>query len=133
MHHSFSLTDLPDLPDTIAPDGSEIRFLNSPDKGSSMVHTLLRPGSTTQAVHHRTVRERWICIAGQGRLWRSNGHKESVITLKRGAECDIPVGTKFQFQADDGDTPLEIIITTTPPWPGDEEAIKCSGKWAPVL
>ncbi|GIT58753.1 MAG: hypothetical protein Ct9H300mP19_07010 [Dehalococcoidia bacterium] len=24
---------------------------------------------------------------------------------------------------------MEIIITTTPPWPGDEEAIKCSGKW----
>ena len=133
MHHSFSLTDLPDLPDTIAPDGSEIRFLNSSDKGSSMVHTLLGPGCTTKAVHHRTVRERWICIAGQGRLWRSSGHKESVITLKQGVECDILTGTRFQFQADDGDAPLEIIITTTPPCPGDEEAIKCSGKWTRVL
>jgi mannose-6-phosphate isomerase-like protein (cupin superfamily) len=56
-----------------------------------------------------------------------------VIPLKQGVECDISVGTKFQFQADDGDTPLEIIITTTPPWPGDGEAIKCSGKWTPVL
>jgi len=133
MHHSFSLTDLPDLPDTIAPDGSEIRFLSSPNKGSSMVHTLLGPGCTTQAVHHRTVSERWICLAGQGRLWRSSGHKESVITLKQGVECNILIGTKFQFQADHGETPLEIIITTTPPWPGDEEAIKCSGKWTPVL
>ena len=133
MHHSFSLTDLPDLPDTIAPDGSEIRFLKSSDKGSSMVHTLLGPGCTTQAVHHRTVRERWICIAGQGRLWRSSEHKASVITLKQGVECDILSETRFQFQADDGDAPLEIIITTTPPWPGDEETIKCSGKWTPVL
>lgn len=133
MHHSFSLTDLPDLPDTIAPDGSEIRFLNSSVKGSSMVHALVRPGRTTQAVHHRTVKERWICIAGQGRLWRSNGHKESVITLEPGVECDIPIGTKFQFQADDGDTRLEIVITTTPPWPGNEEAIKCPGKWPPFL
>ena len=98
-----------------------------------MAHTLLGPGCTTQAVHHRTVRERWICIAGQGRLWRSSEHKESVITLKQGVECDILTGTRLQFQADDGDAPLEIIITTTPPWPGDEEAIKCSGKWTPVL
>ena len=98
-----------------------------------MVHALLKPGRTTQAVHHQTVEERWICIAGQGKLWRSDGHKESVITLKPGVKCNIPVGTKLQFQADDGYTPLEIIITTTPPWPGDEEAIKCSGKWSPVL
>ena len=98
-----------------------------------MVHALLRPGRTTQAVQHQTVEERWICIAGQGKLWRSDGHKESVITLESGVKCDIPIGTKFQFQADDGDTPLEIIITTTPPWPGDEEAIECSGKWSPVL
>ena len=98
-----------------------------------MVHALLKPGRTTQAVRHQTVKERWICIAGQGKLWRSNGHNESVITLKSGVKCNIPVGTKFQFQAEDGYTPLEIIITTTPPWPGDEEAIKCSGKWSPVL
>ena len=63
----------------------------------------------------------------------SNGHKESVITLEPGVECDIPIGTKFQFQADDGDIRLEIVITTTPPWPGDEEAIKCPGKWPPFL
>ena len=131
--HSLPLKHLPDLPDVIAPDGSEIRFIESDTEESSMVHALLKPGRTTQAVRHQTVKERWICIAGQGKLWRSNGHNESVITLKSGVKCDIPTGTKFQFQADDGDAPLEIIITTTPPWPGDEEAIKCSGKWSPVL
>ena len=92
--HFLQLKHLPDLPDVIAPDGSEIRFIKSDTEESSMVHALLKPGRTTQAVRHQTVKERWICIAGQGKLWRSNGHNESVITLKSGVKCDIPTGTK---------------------------------------
>ncbi len=127
------LNDLPELPDVIAPDGSEIRFLNSQDAGSSMVHATLRPGSTTQAVRHRTVEESWVCVGGQGELWRSsdNNENESVLELNPGTTCEIPLGTTFQFRAT-GNNPLEIVITTTPPWPGEQEATNVDGKWPPT-
>jgi mannose-6-phosphate isomerase-like protein (cupin superfamily) len=123
-----TLSDLPDQPDVIAPDGSEIRFLESPDSRSSMVHALLHPGSATQAVRHLTVEESWVCVGGQGELWRSSDESESVIELVNEVECEIPVGTSFQFRAS-GDKPLEIVITTTPPWPGNHEAVPVDGKW----
>ncbi|HEX2529225.1 MAG TPA: hypothetical protein VHL31_23370 [Geminicoccus sp.] len=43
-------------PDTLAPDGSEIRFLPQL-KGGSMVHCRVPAGGTTLAVRHRTVEE----------------------------------------------------------------------------
>jgi mannose-6-phosphate isomerase-like protein (cupin superfamily) len=119
------LSDLPDLPDAIAPDGSEIRLLKSNTPGSSMVHALLRPGSVTRAVHHRTVEEAWNCVGGEGKLWRRNENGESEVHLAPGTSLDIPLGTHFQFRAD-GKSPLEIVITTTPPWPGDDEAVECA-------
>jgi mannose-6-phosphate isomerase-like protein (cupin superfamily) len=128
MFDPTSLDNLPENPDVIAPDGSEIRFLRSPDEKSSMVHALLHPGTTTHAVHHTTVEEAWLCVAGEGELWRSNGDGESVINLTAGVTCEIPLGTIFQFRAT-GDNPLEIVITTTPPWPGDHEAVRTEGKW----
>ena len=128
-----TLPDLPELPDVIAPDGSEIRFLNSPDSGSSMVHATLRLGSTTQAVRHRTVEESWVCVGGQGELWRSVDQDEGVLELNPGITCDIPLGTKFQFRATHETEPLEIVITTTPPWPGEQEAIAVDGKWKPTV
>jgi mannose-6-phosphate isomerase-like protein (cupin superfamily) len=127
-----TLPDLPELPDVIAPDGSEIRLLNSQDAGSSMVHATLRPGSTTHAVQHRTVEESWVCVGGQGELWRANDNDESVIGLVSGTTCDIPLGTRFQFRST-GITPLEIVITTTPPWPDEQEAFNVDGKWTPEL
>ncbi len=54
-NHAELLAHLPKLPDVIAPDGSEIRLLESPLAESSMVHALLHPGSVTQAVRHLTV------------------------------------------------------------------------------
>lgn len=141
---SFDLSKLPDQPDAIAPDGSEIRFLQSNDPGSSMVHTLLRPGSVTRAVHHLTVEESWVCVRGKGELWRSPGPtgqsstedvQSSVIELTPGISCDIPLGIRFQFRST-GDSPLEIVITTTPPWPGEDEAVAipaAEGRWTPSL
>jgi mannose-6-phosphate isomerase-like protein (cupin superfamily) len=126
------ISSLPDDPDVIAPDGSEIRFLESNDPSSSMVHALLRPGATTQAVQHRAVVESWVCIGGQGELWRASEQDESVIVLKSGVTCNIPLGTRFQFRSSpNANHPLEIIITTTPPWPGEQEAFKVQGKWKP--
>lgn len=124
--------DLPKQPDVIAPDGSEIRLLESPNKLSSMVHALLHPGSATHAVHHLTVKESWVCVGGDGELWRKDSDGESVLQLNSGTECEIPLGTTFQFRST-GDSPLEIVITTTPPWPGDHEAVRVEGKWVPSV
>lgn len=126
------LANLPEHPDVIAPDGSEIRLLKLANEVSSMVHALLHPGTTTHAVHHLTVEESWICVAGEGELWRSNDAGESVLSLTECTTCEIPLGTTFQFRAT-GNKPLEIVITTTPPWPGDHEAVRVHGKWAPSV
>jgi len=127
-----SLANISPTPDVIAPDGSEIRLLKSPIDGSSMVHALLHPGTTTHAVHHLTVEESWFCVRGEGELWRRDESGESVLKLTVGTSCEIPLGTTFQFRAT-GSNPLEIVITTTPPWPGDHEAVRAEGKWTPSV
>ena len=56
-------------------------------------------------------------------------------TLDRRVHLDQPatgLGTTFQFRAT-GNKPLEIVITTRPPWPGDHEAVRVHGKWAPSV
>src|SRR5260370_39349050 len=105
--------------DVRAPDGSEIRLLVQV-RGASMVHCTLRPGEVTQAVRHRTVEEVWFCVAGAGQLWRRASDAQEVVSLEPGTAVSIPLGTEFQFQAS-GDQPLEVVITTVPPWPGADE------------
>lgn len=126
------IANLPESPDVIAPDGSEIRLLESASDESSMVHALLHPGTTTHAVHHLTVVEDWYCVSGEGELWRKSSQGESVLELSAGTTCDIPLGTIFQFRST-GDEALEVVIRTTPPWPGNHEAIRVDGKWEPSV
>ena len=126
------LANLSPTPDVITPDGSEIRLLDSGSTDSSMVHALLHPGTTTHAVRHVTVEEAWLCVRGEGELWRKDDAGESVIKLVVDVSCEIPLGTTFQFRAT-GDKPLEIVITTTPSWPGDHEAVRAKGKWEPSV
>ena len=127
-----TIKNLPEQPDVIAPDGSEIRFLESPSDESSMVHARLHPGTTTYAVPHLTVEESWVCVGGEGEVWRKDSESESILKLQSGIECEIPLGTTFQFRAK-GEQPLEIVITTSPPWPGDHEAVRVEGKWEPSV
>lgn len=126
------ISNLPETPDVIAPDGSEIRLLESASDRSSMVHALLHSGTTTHAVHHLTVVEDWYCLSGEGEIWRKSSQGESVLKLSPGVTCDIPLGTIFQFRSI-GSEALEIVIRTTPPWPGDQEAIRVDGKWEPSI
>jgi len=114
--------------DDLAPDGSEIRLLVMVN-GGSMVHCTLRPGQISQAVRHRSVEEVWYCVAGAGQLWRRSGQAEEVVDLQPGVAVSIPVGTEFQFRTR-GERPLEVVITTMPPWPGADEAIAVQGAWA---
>lgn len=115
-------------PDVVAPDGSAIRLLLSGGRAST-VHCSLQPGETTIAVRHRTVEEIWYCLAGRGELWRRLEDEEQVTALEPGVSVDIPLGVEFQFRAAAVE-PLEILIATMPPWPGEDEAVPVSGPWA---
>ena len=113
--------------DYIAPDGSEIRLLQSLNRGG-LAHCTLPPGKISSAVRHKTVEEIWYIIEGVGEVWRKRGEKEQVVTVEPGVSVTIPVGTHFQFR-NIGKTSLRFLISTMPPWPGEQEAIKVEGYW----
>jgi len=110
-----------------APDGSEIRLLVDV-AGASMVHCRVPPGQVTRAVRHHHVEELWYCIAGAGQLWRKSALSQEVVDLTPGVAVTIPVGVEFQFRGT-GNEPLEVVITTVPPWPGADEAVPAEGPW----
>ena len=107
--------------DVLAPDGSEIRLLHSLP-GASVVHCTLAGGAVSIPVQHRTVTEIWYFLAGEGQVWRTQGEREQVLDVRPGISLTIPLGTQFQFR-NTGGVPLEFLITTTPPWPGEDEAV----------
>lgn len=107
--------------DLLAPDGSEIRLLHSLS-GMSVVHCALPAGAVSTPVRHRTVEEVWFFLAGEGQVWRKQGEREQVLDARPGLSVTIPLGTSFQFR-NTGDVPLEFLIATTPPWPGEDEAV----------
>ena len=118
---------LPSEYTALAPDGSEIRELVRV-AGGSMVHCTLPVGATSLAVTHRTAEEVWYVVGGRGQIWRKRGHQESVADVESGVSLNIEVGTHFQFR-NNGDDPLCIVITTMPPWPGEDEAREVKGRW----
>ena len=116
-------------PDGSAPDGSEIRLLVDANQGavkSSLVEVTLAPGEVTRPVRHRTVEEIWYVLEGKGQVWRcpSDAVPESVaaIPVSPGDGLAIPTGLSFQFNADP-EIPLRFLCYTTPPWPGEAEAV----------
>src|SRR5271165_4485174 len=117
--------------DATAPDGTAVRLLPALD-GGSMAHFELPAGAVSHAVTHRTVEELWYVVAGRGRLWRRAGTQESIETLAPGVAATIPLGTAFQFRADD-DGPLAFVAVTMPPWPGMDEAVAVDGPWTPTV
>lgn len=115
------------LPDVIAPDGSEVRILAATTRGS-MAQFTLPPGAVSKAVAHRTVEELWLVTQGSGRMWRRLGEEEVTIDLRPGVSVGIPVGAHFQFR-NDADGPLHCVGVTMPPWPGMDEAYEVEGVW----
>jgi len=114
--------------DLLAPDGSEIRLLHSLS-GASVVHCALPVGKVSIPVRHRTVEEVWYFLAGEGQVWRKQDGRELVLDVRSGVSLTIPLGTAFQFR-NTGAVPLEFIIATTPPWPGEDEAVALdAGRW----
>jgi mannose-6-phosphate isomerase-like protein (cupin superfamily) len=127
--HAFATTRLPQQPDAIAPDGSNVRLLLRTSRGS-MAHFELPPGRTSQAVVHRSVEEIWYILSGRGEMWRRQDAREEIVALEAGTCLTLPVGTRFQFRTL-GDAPLCAVAVTLPPWPGDDEAVSVDGAWAP--
>ncbi len=123
----FSTKCLPDTPDTIAPDGSNVRVLLEL-AGGGMAHFELAPGETSTAVAHRTVEEIWFFLSGCGEMWRKQDQSEEVVPVHSGICITTPLGTHFQFRAF-GHEPLAAVGVTMPPWPGECEAYVVKGKW----
>ncbi|MBW1699579.1 MAG: cupin domain-containing protein [Deltaproteobacteria bacterium] len=122
---------LPETPDVVAPDGSDVRILLDLN-GGSMAHFELAPGKTSIAVAHRTVEEIWYVLKGKGEMWRKQGDREEIVSLEPGVCLTIPLGTHFQFRsASDG--PLCAVGVTVPPWPGEGEAVRVDGRWKPTV
>jgi mannose-6-phosphate isomerase-like protein (cupin superfamily) len=120
-----------EAPDTLAPDGSEIRLLVEHD-GSSMCEVCLPPGGVSIPVRHRTVQEIWYFLEGEGEVWRQapEGAAE-VVAVSPGLALTISLGCRFQFR-NTGSGLLRFLCVTTPPWPGEAEAIvePKAGAWA---
>lgn len=116
---------LPERPDYLAPDGSEIQLLPTM-RGGGLAHCTLPPGGVSKPVYHRTVEEIWYCIEGDGKVWRRQDEREEVTSFSTGVSLTIPTGTHFRFR-NTGDTPLRFIISTMPPWPGASEAVQLQG------
>ncbi len=112
-------------PDTVAPDGSEIRLLATSAQGAaraSVCEVRLAPGTVSRPVRHRTVEEIWYVTSGSGRVWRCPpGGTAEPIEVTAGDTLVIPTGWSFQFSAAP-DAELRFVCFTTPPWPGPEEA-----------
>ncbi len=118
---------LPENPDGVAPDGTQVRLLPAL-AGGSMAHFELPAGAVSHAVTHRTVEEIWYFLGGRGQIWRRFGGRESIVAVEPGVSVTIPLGTAFQFRAADG-APLVFLAVTMPPWPGAEEAARVEGRW----
>lgn len=125
----FSTLRLPAEPTTVAPDGSDVRVLLSLSAGS-MAHFELAAGKVARAVTHRTVEEVWFVVVGRGEMWRKQGEREETVALEPGVCLTIPRGTHFQFRASAAEA-VSAVGVTMPPWPGEGEAVKVVGPWAP--
>ncbi len=128
---SYDTRHLPVAPDTVAPDGSDVRILLGL-KGGGMAHFELAPGTTSKAVTHRTVEEIWYFLSGRGQMWRRQGEQQQIVDVYPGVCLTIPLGTYFQFRSF-GYEPLSALGVTMPPWPGDGEAIVVAGEWEPSV
>ena len=116
-------------PDATAPDGSEIRLLADQRHAatkSSMVEVVLPAGRISRPVYHRTVEEIWYILEGEGQVWRCPPETDAVSAppqaVSPGDALVIPTGWRFQFAAAP-DADLRFLCHTTPPWPGEDEAV----------
>jgi len=122
MYDTPDTQSLEDALPVTAPDGSTVRPLCRITGLGSFAHFQLEPGEISKAVSHATVQEIWYIIGGTGQMWRRHNSQEpEPVELRPGICLTIPLGTTFQFRADDGDDPLRAVAVTMPPWPVNDE------------
>jgi len=127
----FQTKRLPERPDVVAPDGSDVRVLLGLN-GGTVAHFELAPGRVSVAVVHKTVEEIWYFVGGRGEMWREQEGREEVVAVGAGVCVTIPLGARFQFRSF-GPAALAAVAVTMPPWPGDGEASVVEGLWAPSV
>ncbi|HTI14562.1 MAG TPA: cupin domain-containing protein [Dictyobacter sp.] len=123
----FQTVPLPEQRDVYAPDGSEIRLLSQTERGS-MCHCTLPPQTVSLAGMHHNVEEIWYFLEGQGQVWRKGEQGEEVVAVFPGVSLSIPPHTHFQFRNASSE-PLRLILTTMPPWPGENEWVEVTPHW----
>jgi mannose-6-phosphate isomerase-like protein (cupin superfamily) len=122
MYDTPDTRSLESAPEVMAPDGSTVRPLCQISGLGSFAHFQLEPGEISKAVSHATVQEIWYIIGGTGKMWRrQDGQEPSCEDLRPGICLTIPLGTTFQFRADNASGPLRAVAVTMPPWPADSE------------
>lgn len=119
----MNMKTLPESPDHLAPDGSEVRLLVDGNAGG-LAHFRLAAGKVSSPKQHRTVEELWYFLEGAGVIVIGDSPHEVV----RGVSIRIPPATRFQFRSD-GPGPLDAVGVTMPPWPGPEEAVDAPPYW----
>jgi hypothetical protein len=65
-------------------------------------------------------------------VWRRPVPAPGAPARARPTTVTIPLGTAFQLRSTT-DEPLTAVACTMPPWPGDGEAVRVEGNWAPTL
>src|SRR6267143_1482932 len=73
----FATKRLPQVPDVVAPDGSDVRVLARTGRGG-MAHFELAPGRASDAIRHRTVDEIWFVLSGRGEIWRKQRDRDEI-------------------------------------------------------
>jgi mannose-6-phosphate isomerase-like protein (cupin superfamily) len=131
VERAFQTKSLPQRPDAVAPDGSDVRVLLEV-RGGGLAHFELAARQTSVAVRHRSVEEIWYFLCGTGEMWRETGGDEQVVAVSAGICITIPLGAAFQFRVT-GDEPLAAIGATIPRWPGAGEAEIVAGPWEPTV
>ena len=131
MERPFQTKRLQQVPDAVAPDGSDVRVLLEV-RGGGLAHFELAAGHTSLAVRHQSVEEIWYVLRGTGEMWRKAGDVEEIVAVSGGVCITIPLGTAFQFRVF-GDRPLAAIGATIPRWPGPGEAVVVPGPWEPTV
>lgn len=112
------------MPDAVAPDGSDIYFRVLDAERASVVEVVLAPGRTSRAVRHKTVEEVWCFLAGSGDVWLESPDGQTSQRRQVGPGDFVVVrwGWAFQSRAT-GTEPLRFLCFTSPPWPGEDEAL----------
>jgi mannose-6-phosphate isomerase-like protein (cupin superfamily) len=118
--HGWKIKQLSKVPNAIATDEAEIRWIFAA-KEASVVHCTLPPKATSVATRLVGIHEIWYFIGGQGKIWlrKEAGAKWSEKEVRTGTCFELPAGVHFQY-CSTGEDPLTFLCVTMPPFQSNE-------------